>query len=57
MTTKQADKIIRTGAPVTVRSSHTGETFNAVFIARDRYDIRSATGGIYDRADLTVVPD
>ncbi len=55
MTPKQADKIIRDGQPVTVRSIEYGDRFIATFTERDRRSITSHDGGIYDRADLEIV--
>jgi hypothetical protein len=55
MTTKQADKIIKTQTAVTVRNSHFGETFTATFIRRDRYNLYSADGGVFDRGELEIV--
>ena len=56
MTPKQADKIIASGQPVTVKSEEYGESFMVTFTERNRHSITSADGGIYDRSDLTVVP-
>jgi len=53
MTPKQADKIIKAGKPVTVRTKY-NETFTDTFISRDRWLIRSATG-TYDRGDLELI--
>jgi len=52
MTTKEADRIIRAGAEVMVRSLTYEEVFFAVFVRRDRHNIYSSAGGQYDRADL-----
>jgi hypothetical protein len=56
MTPRQADQIIKKGEPVTVRSLTYNETFTAVFISRDRWNIRTADG-LYDRGDLEIVED
>ena len=55
MTPRQADRIIKNGQPVTVRNEWFGETFTATFIRRDRRSIYCADGGVYDRADLTIL--
>ena len=52
MTPKEADKIIKLGDSVAVYSKHFGESFIKIFIKRDRWNIYSADGGVYDRADL-----
>jgi len=55
MTTREADKLIRAGVEVKVRSAFYGEEFTALFVSRDRRLIRSSTGGVYERADLILV--
>ena len=54
MTPKQADKIIKAGKVVTVHNLFYNETFTALFIRRDRWDIYTADN-VYDRAELNVV--
>jgi len=54
MTTRQADKIISDGKPVTVHNSTYNETFTATFTHRDRYNIYSSDGGQYDRQELHI---
>ena len=54
MTTREADQIIKSGQPTTVRSTEYEETFAATFVSRSRYDIHSADGGVFDRADLVI---
>ena len=55
MKTKQADKLIKAGKPVTVRNTHFDETFTTTFISRDRYTITAADGGLFERDELEVV--
>lgn len=55
MTTREADKIIKAGQPVTVFAEHFRETFTTTFVARDRYSIRDDRGHVYDRADLSII--
>ena len=52
MTTREADRIIRAGQPVTVHNPFYGETFTAVFVRRDRYNIYTEEGGKFDRKEL-----
>ena len=58
MTTKQADKIIVTGKPVTFYNNHTGEKFTGVPVSRDRYNITITVenlNGVFDRSDLSII--
>lgn len=55
MSPREADRIIRSGQPVTVRNEHYDETFTAEFVRRDRWNLYTADGGIYDRTELQVV--
>lgn len=55
MTTKQADRIIKAGNVVAVRDKQFGTCFTALFIRRDRYNIYTQDGGIFDRASLELV--
>lgn len=57
MTTREADKIIKAGQPVTVFTEHFRETFTTTFVSRDRYSIRDDRGHVYDRADLRILDD
>lgn len=57
MTTSQADKIIKTGAPVTVHNNTYNETFTCLFVSRTRWNIVSDNGGVFDRGDLEVVEE
>ncbi len=54
MTPQQADRIIKAGIPVTVRDAY-GDVFTRVFTARDRRMIDSASGGRFERSDLTII--
>jgi len=56
MTTREADKIIKKGEPVTVHNAFYNETFSARFVRRDRYRLYSDDGGIYERNELEIVP-
>lgn len=44
MTPKQADKLIKAGKPVTVRSKHWGDEFTTTFFKHDRWYIYSEHG-------------
>jgi len=55
MTGRQADKIIKAGKPVTVHNAIYNETFTTLFTERDRYNIYSVNGHIYDRVELQIV--
>ena len=57
MTPSQADRIIRNATLVTVRSEQYDETFQAVFVSRDRRTITSSKNGLFDRADLKIVSE
>ena len=54
-TIKQADKIIKAGKKVTVRDSLFHQTFTALFVRRDRWNIYCKHGGIFDRQALEVI--
>ena len=56
ITPRQADKIIKDGQPVKLRSIY-GETFEAIFTSRDRWHMYTADGGKYDRTDMEVIQD
>lgn len=53
MTPRQADRIIRAGRPVAVRTM--GETFTALFISRDRWNLYTDHGAVFDRGELELV--
>ena len=55
MTTKQADKAIKSGQPVTLRNTQFDETFTVVIVSRDRWTVTSADGGRFERDELEVV--
>ena len=55
MTTREADKIIVRNQLTTVHSKHFDETFAKLFIKRDRWNIYTQDGGIYDRNDLEII--
>ena len=55
MSPKQADKIIKAGKPTTVHDTFRNETFTKTFISRDRWDIFSSDGGVFDRGELDVI--
>lgn len=50
----EADKIIKIGKNVTVYSEHFHERFTRTFIKRDRWNIVSSRGEIFDRGDLKI---
>ena len=54
MTPKQADKLIKSGQPVELRSMY-GEVFVAVIVRRDRWNIYLADGAVMDRSDCEVI--
>lgn len=55
MSPRQADAIIKAGKPVTVHNAGFGETFTAIFVKRDRWNIYSSDGGKFDRGELEIV--
>jgi hypothetical protein len=56
MTPRQADKLIKDGKPVTVRNTFYDETFTAVFVRRDRWNVYTEDG-CYDRGELELVSE
>lgn len=54
MTTRQADKLIDNKSRVILRSQ-SGEQFTAVLVSRDRWNVRTQDGGLFDRKDLEVI--
>lgn len=55
MTPREADKLIKTGKLTIVKNNFYNETFEAIFVNRDRYNIISRDGGVYDREELEIV--
>ena len=55
MTPRQADQIIKLNKPVTVHNTNYNETFTVTFIKRDRFNIHTSTGGVFDRSELVIV--
>ena len=55
MTPKQADRLIQSRKPVTLREVRFDQTFSAVLVSRDRYNVRTACGMVLDRGDLEIV--
>ncbi len=56
MTPRQADKIIKEGKKVTVMSTQFTELLpDKLFVRRDRWNIYSEDGGVYDRGDLEII--
>ena len=55
MTPRQADAVIKADRPITVQNTKYGETFTATFVSRDRYDLYTDTGSVYDRGELTII--
>ena len=55
MTPRQADQLIKNGKPVRVHNATYGETFTILLVKRDRYNVYTDTGGVFDRAELQVV--
>ncbi len=54
MTPRQADKVIASGKPTMVKDAY-GDRWSAVFTKRDRRNIETADGGLFDRAELQIV--
>ena len=55
MTTKQADKIIKAGAPVQFTELGYIRVHTLIFVSRDRFSIRGEHGELFDRGDLTLI--
>ncbi len=56
MTPREADKIIKAGRVVTVSNiRRPNEKFSRFFVKRDRWNIYSADGGVFDRGELELV--
>ena len=55
MTTKQADKLIKSGEQVTLHNARFNETFTVVLVSRDRHTVTSQDGGRFERDELEVV--
>ncbi len=51
-----ADRIIKAGKPVLLKSRY-GETFTALIVSRDRWNVRTSDGGVFDRGDLELVDE
>lgn len=54
MTPAQADRILKAGKPVRVIGRLDPQGFVAVFVRRDRWNLYTADGGIFDRGDLQI---
>ena len=67
MTPRQADKLIKQGAPVVVKSKGFNETFMLIPVSRTRWSIYGKykalqaevwlDNGLFDRADLSIVSE
>lgn len=57
MTTAQADKLIRTAQRVWLRSKFYNEDLPkpVVLVRRDRVNVITADGGVFDRLDLQIL--
>lgn len=55
MTTREADKAIKSGSEVTLHNPRYNETFTAVIVARDKWTITTAAGGRFERDELEIV--
>jgi hypothetical protein len=55
MTTKQADKAIKSGNPVTLRSEFYHECIELVIVRRDKHNIYGDKGQVIDRSDVELV--
>lgn len=55
MTTREADQAIKSGQPITVHSVTYDETFTITIVSRDRWTIKSDTGGVFERDELEIV--
>jgi len=54
MTTKQADRAIKSGEPIAVEWPDFRSHATIVIVRRDRHNIYTADGGKYDRADTVI---
>lgn len=52
MTTNQADKLIKSGKPVTLYNKVYDETFTVTLVRRDRYNVYGDEGQVFNRPDL-----
>ena len=55
MTTKQADKAITSGSPITLHNARYNETVTCVLVSRDRYTVTTATGSVFERDELEII--
>jgi hypothetical protein len=55
MTTRQADRLIKSGEKVKVHNATFNETFEIVIVSRDRWNIETKDGGLFDRKGLEIV--
>ena len=57
MSPREADKIIKAGKPVRCMDTFFKQEMTLLFVARDRWNIFTDTGGVYDRGELEVLPE
>lgn len=55
MTPREADKIIKAGKPVMVTNQFEDKPFKVVLVSRDRWNVTTADGGVFDRGDMKLV--
>lgn len=55
LTVKQADKLIDQKQERTFHNAKYQETFNALLVSRDCWNVTSSTGQVYSRDEITLV--
>lgn len=55
MTPREADKIIKAGKPVTVTTNLDHKPSEVMLVSRDRWNVRTADGGVFDRGEMKLV--
>lgn len=56
MTPREADRAIKKGEPILVTTVLARETpFVVTLVGRDRWNVETADGGLYDRGDMWLV--
>lgn len=54
MTPRQADILIKSGKEVFVTTPLDHDPFPVILVSRDRWDVTTADGGLFDRGDLKI---
>ena len=57
MTTRQADKLIKDGKPVTIHNTFYCETATVTLVSRDRWNVRTECGMVLDRGELEIIQE